>query len=261
MFQFNLPLLGRPILWYGFFFATGFFLGYWVLIYLLKHLPEKDVKIQVKTIAEKLTFYVIVGMLIGARVADVLFYQDPSLYLRDPLSIVKFWEGGLASHGGAAGILIALWLFSRKYQILSWSRLLDLIVIPAGLVGFFIRLGNFVNQEVLGKVTSLPWAVVFGHPIDHSPSLPRHPVQLYEALYYLTLFFFFFWLFRRRRLKKGQIGGLFLVLVFTFRFAIEFLKEEQSALMGAQSLFDMGQLLSLPLLGVGIYLWVRKKSA
>jgi len=257
MFQFNLPLLGRPILWYGFLFALGFLIGYWILLYLLKHLPEKQVKTQAKILAEKLTFYVIVGTIVGARLGDVLFYQSPAVYLRDPLSIIKVWEGGLASHGGAAGILIALWLFSRKYTMLPWSRWLDLVVIPTGVVGFFIRFGNFINQEILGKITTVPWAVVFGHPADHSLPAPRHPVQLYEALYYLAVFGLLFWLFQKKKFRNGQIGGLFLILVFAFRFAIEFFKEEQSTLMGVHSLFDMGQLLSLPFFALGLYLWFR----
>lgn len=259
MFQFNLPFLGRPILWYGFLFALGFFIGYWILLYLLKHLPQNAVKTQAKIVAEKLTFYVIIGTIVGARLGDVLFYQSPAVYLSDPLSIIKVWEGGLASHGGAAGILTALWLFSRKYTMLPWSRWLDLVIIPTGVVGFFIRVGNFINQEILGTITTASWAVVFGHPADHSLPSPRHPVQLYEAFYYLALFFLLFWCFQKKKLRDGQISGLFLILVFAFRFVIEFFKEEQSALMGTHFLCDMGQLLSLPFIVLGLYLWFRKK--
>lgn len=258
MFHFNLPLLGRPILWYGFCFATGFLIGYWVFVYLLRHVREKEVKIQAKTLAEKMTFYVIVGTVVGARLGDVFFYQSPSTYLHDPFSIFKVWTGGLASHGGALGILIALWLFSRRYPVLSWSRWLDLVVVPAGIVGFFIRIGNFINQEVLGKITDVPWAVVFGHAADGSLPAPRHPVQLYEALFYLTVFGLLFWLFHKKELREGRLAGLFLVLVFSFRFFIEFFKEEQSVLLSGSHLFDMGQLLSLPFLVLGLYLLFRK---
>jgi prolipoprotein diacylglyceryl transferase len=258
MFHFNLPLLGRPILWYGFFFAAGFLLAYWIFLYMLKHVPEKEVKTQAKMLAEKLTFYAIVGTIVGARLVDVFFYQSPSSYLYDPLSIIKVWTGGLASHGGALGILIALWIFAKRYPLLSWSRWLDLVVIPAGLVGFFIRIGNFVNQEVLGTVTNVPWAVVFGHPADGSLPLPRHPVQLYEALFYLAVFGLLLFLFHKTRPRDGRFAGLFLTLVFLFRFFIEFFKEEQSRLITGHAVFDMGQLLSVPLLALGVYLLARK---
>ena len=258
MFQFKLPLLDRPILWYGFLFATGFLIGYWVFVYLLKHVPEKDVKIQAKTLTEKLTFYVIVGTIVGARLGDVFFYHSPTTYLRDPLSVLKVWTGGLASHGGALGILVALWIFSRRYPLLSWSRWLDLVVVPTGLVGFFIRIGNFMNQEILGTVTNVPWAIVFGHVADGSFPVPRHPVQLYEALFYLLIFGLFLGLFHLRRFRSGRIAGLFLMLVFAFRFAIEYLKEEQSHLLTPDAFLDMGQLLSLPFLALGAYLLTRK---
>lgn len=229
-----------------------------MFIELLKHAAEKKVKTQAKFLAEKLSLYVMLGTIIGARVGEILFYQSPSVYLRSPLYIFKVWEGGLASHGGAIGILVALWLFARNYRMLSWLQWLDLLVIPAGLVGFFIRIGNFINQEILGKVTTVPWAVTFGHPADGSLPTPRHPVQLYEALFYLSVFGFLLWIGRTKKLRTGQMSGLFLVLVFLFRFFIEFWKMEQSTLLASHACLDMGQLLSVPFLSLGLYLLFRK---
>lgn len=210
-----------------------------------------------KDIAEKLTAYVVIGTILGARVGDVLFYHSWADIAQDPLIFIKFWEGGLASHGGAAGIMIALVIFQRKYKVFSWIKLLDILAVPAGLVGCFIRLGNFINQEVLGKLTDVPWAVVFGHPADHSLPAPRHPVQIYEALFYLLVFLLLFFL--RKEKKEGYLSGLFFVLVFGFRFAVEFLKEEQSALMGSHPFLDMGQLLSVPFIIFGLFLLLRKQ--
>ncbi len=255
IFHFNLPLLGRPLLWYGFFFAVGFLLGYWVLLKVLRE--DEGLRSKAKFLAEKLTFYVVVGTVIGARIGDVLFYHRWAEFIRDPLVVIKFWEGGLASHGGVIGIMVAVILFQRKYRLFSWVRLLDLLAVPSGLVGCFIRLGNFINQEILGKETHVPWAVVFGHPANQSMPAPRHPVQLYEAAFYLLVFFLIFFL--RKEKKEGYLSGLFFVLVFGFRFAVEFLKEEQSTFMGAHPMLDMGQILSLPFILFGLFLLLRKK--
>jgi len=256
MFHWNIPLLGRPILWYGFLFAVGFLIGYKILLSLLRHYSRKEVKQNAKFFAEKLTLYVVLGTVIGARLGDVLFYQSWHQILRDPFSVIKFWEGGLASHGGAVGILIALGLFSRRYH-LNWKEVLDWVAIPTGVAGFFIRIGNFVNQEILGTKTSVPWGVVFGHPADGSIPAPRHPVQLYEAFFYLAVFFLLYFWARPKKWPPGKIGGLFITLVFLFRFCIEFFKEEQSAWFSGS--IDMGQLLSLPLIGLGLFLLARKK--
>lgn len=258
MFHFNLPLLNRPILWYGFFFALGFFLAYLVLLSLIKRLPELSKS--AKMIAEKMTFYTILGAVIGARLGDLLFYQSFSDIVHDPLIIIKVWEGGLASHGGAAGILLALYILSLKlrkeFPKLTFLALLDLAVIPTGLAAAFIRLGNFFNQEILGKATQIPWAVVFGHPADGSYPTPRHPVQLYEAFFYLITFTTLYLLWNSGKIRsKGKASGLFLILIFTFRFFVEFLKEEQSVHV---SLLNMGQWLSLPFIGLGFFLFFRK---
>jgi prolipoprotein diacylglyceryl transferase len=265
MFDFNIPFLNRPLLWYGFLFAMGFFVGYLVLIYLLKRYflskgesCKANLKQKTTNTAEKLTFYVILGAVIGSRLGDVLFYQSWSEIARNPLSIFAVWQGGLSSHGGALGILVALWIFSKRCKIPFWTAV-DFTVIPTAIAAVFIRVGNFFNQEVLGTETTLPWGIIFLHPADFGPIVPRHPAQLYEALWYLIVFGILLLYWHRHAPFKpvGKLTGLFLVLVFGFRFLIEFLKVEQSVYLTPSSMFTMGQLLSLPLICLGGWLLFR----
>jgi len=264
MFAFDLPLLHRPILWYGFFFALGFFVGYLVLTSLLRRYFNKDDQCNKKAskTAEQLLLYVLIGAVIGARLGDVLFYQSFAQLMRDPLSIIAVWEGGLASHGGAAGILIALYLYSKRQKIPFW-RAVDFTVIPTALAAVFIRLGNFFNQEILGTPTTLPWGILFLHPADGGAVVPRHPAQLYEALGYLCVFAILLRHFRRHPpfLSAGKLTGLFLILLFGVRFCIEFIKVEQSVHLSSQTaLLTMGQMLSIPFILLGCYLCFRRQS-
>jgi phosphatidylglycerol:prolipoprotein diacylglycerol transferase len=263
MFNFNLPILNRPILWYGFFFALGFFAGYLLLTYLLRryfhYLGKDHIKQRAAKMAEQLTLYVVIGALAGARLGDVLFYQNWAQIARDPFSIIAFWEGGLASHGGAVGILIALWLFSKKTKTPFWTAV-DFTVIPTAAAAIFIRIGNFFNQEILGVPTSLPWGVLFLHPADGGPIVPRHPAQLYEAIAYAMVLaaLLFYWRCHPPFAKRGRLTGLFLVLVFSLRFLIEFLKMEQSAHLSCSGCLTMGQYLSIPFILLGIWLLSKK---
>ncbi len=222
-------------------------------------------KLRAKTFAEKLSLYVMVGAVVGARLGDVFFYQNWKFYLTNPLSIVKTWEGGLASHGGVIGILLALTLFYQRIKnqekAMKWIDLLDFCVIPTAFTAGFIRIGNFMNQEILGTVTSLPWGVIFGHPVDGQAGVIRHPVQIYESLFYFTVGITLFVLWKKKTwfLERGKLSGVFLVAVFGFRFFIEFIKEEQSVWLSTNNLLDMGQFLSIPCFLLGCYLLFRKK--
>lgn len=259
---FTLPFLHWPILWYGILFAFGFAIGFPLFVDVLTRYLGKDQKPKAAAIADRLTIYIVIATIVGARLGHFLFYERPANYFRDPLEIIRIWEGGLASHGAAVAIILALILFSYRLRVpqLTWIRLLDFISIPAALAGCCIRVGNFINQEILGTPTHLPWAVVFGHPADRSLPLPRHPVQIYEALFYLAVFFLLWRLsFKASFLQvQGRLIGLFLILVFGFRFLIEFLKEEQSHLLLSSSL-TMGQMLSIPAILVGLVFYLRSR--
>lgn len=264
----NIPFLERPILWYGFFFALGFLLAYVVFQALLKDFMHhyRIRRKEISKIGEKLSFYVVFGGILGARLGDVLFYQSPLIYQGNLLGIFKFWEGGLSSHGGVIGILISLWVFcirhQKKYPMLTWSALLDLLCIPALLAGGFIRIGNFFNQEIIGKATSVPWAVIFGNPADGGAIGPRHPAQLYESLFYFALFGVLWYLRRTvpKMYRLGKTSGLFFITTFSFRFFIEFFKSPQSVLIHEGFIFDMGQILSIPMILVGLILFFRDQS-
>lgn len=265
MFPWDVPILGRPILWYGVLFALGFFLGYLVLCSLLKKLINS--RKVANQIAEQFLLFIGLGAILGARLGDVFFYQDTQHWLAHPQEIFYIWEGGLASHGGAAGIAVAIMLLARhlrkKFKIpFTFLTVLDFTVIPAALTSGCIRIGNLINQEILGKATDLPWGVIFLHPADGGPIIPRHPVQLYESLTYFVIFFVLLWLFKTKTYfqTEGKISGLFFILIFGFRFFLEFFKEEQSVLIGPHFPLTMGQLLSVPFFLWGIYLLWRRKS-
>ena len=214
-----------------------------------------------------LLFYLIAGTIVGARLGQVFFYEF-AYFRHHPLEIIlpfRFsdkgveWTGyqGLASHGGAIGILIAIALYCRKYHH-RFLKILDKVVIAVALAGFFIRIGNLFNSEIIGKPTDVPWAVVF-QKLD---LLPRHPSQVYEAIAYLIAFVILltFYRWKGARLKEGFIFGLFLVLVFSARFFIEFSKEAQETFEKGLPI-NMGQILSLPFIVIGIYFLFRRKKA
>jgi phosphatidylglycerol:prolipoprotein diacylglycerol transferase len=238
--------------WYGLLFASGFFFGYLIFVQFFK---KEGLSLD---LLDKLTIYMALGTVIGARLGHCLFYE-PHYYLSNPVEILKIWRGGLASHGAAIGILLALWLFVRKYKK-SFIWLLDRIVVVVALGGTFIRLGNLMNSEIYGVETSLPWGFVF---IRNLEVVPKHPTQIYEALTYFLVFLLLLWLYFRAngKPKPGFLFGLFLILVFGMRFLIEFIKEDQVEFEAGMSL-NMGQWLSIPfaLLGAGILVWSLRRA-
>lgn len=261
-----ITVFGIPIKYYGLLFASGLIIA----IYMLGWLFKKE-SIPLENL-EKLTIYSIIGIIAGARLGHCLFYE-PSYYLSHPLEMIlpvsfppeggiKFvGYQGLASHGGVLGLLIGLFFYSRKTKH-SMISILDLIAVVVGVGLGFIRLGNFMNSEIIGMPTTKPWGVIF----ERVDNLPRHPTQLYEAISYFIILTIMMILYikLRHKLKNGILFGLAAVLFFIVRFIIEFLKEDQVEFEEGMT-FNMGQLLSLPyiLIGIGFIVygyWKNRKT-
>ncbi len=248
---FVIPGVNIPLTWYGVIFALGFFLGFQIFVHLSKNKLSK-------VAAESLMVYAMVGTVIGARLGHLLFYEKWSFFLHDPLVIFRTWEGGLASHGGILGVFIGGVLFYLKHKKeISFLALVDILCIPTMFVCSLIRIGNFFNQEICGKVTDVPWAVVFLHPADVTLLLPRHPVQLYESAFYFFVFLSALFFHKKfgDRWQEGRIVGYCFLVSFTFRFFIEGLKDELSHLLEGDHLLLMGQYLSLPMIALGALLF------
>ncbi len=230
--------------WYGLLFVGSFFLGLMILTWIYKR-EGKDTEG-----LDNILIYILIGTVIGARLVHCFAYA-PEYYLANPLEILKVWEGGLASHGGGAGTIIALYIFAKKYNQSFWW-LLSRVMIPTALVGTFIRLGNLFNSEILGFPTDKPWAIVF----ERIDMLPRHPVQIYEALAYLTLFFILLIIYRTVSTSFATkiIPGIFFTYMFTARFLLEYTKIPQAD-YSTNLAFNTGQLLSIPVIILGI-LWI-----
>ena len=230
--------------WYGLMFVASFALGWYIFRKMIER-EGKPIKLY-----ENILMPVFIATFLGARFGHFLFYE-PSKFFNNPLDILLPPYSGLASHGAAIGILIGLYYYSRKNKVpYLWT--LDRIVITIALSGFFIRTGNLMNSEVYGHETSLPWGFIF---VRMHETAPKHPTQIYEALSYLTIFIILYLIYLRKKppFRDGVIFSLFLILIFSARFFIEFLKEPQEAFEEGMTL-DMGQLLSLPLIAAGIIL-------
>jgi len=281
--------------WYGLFFMSGFVVGTFVLthIYRSERVSPRWVDV--------ITIYMLVGTIVGARMGHVLFYEPEIITEKGILEVFKVWHGGLASHGATIGILLACWLFARKNKF-DYLWVLDRIVIVVGIGGALIRTGNFMNSEIVGHPSTAPWAVVFPRDAEHllpatnplpagavlvqrqtepdgsvvmrpAPAgtpvtpgglmaVPRHPTQLYEALYCVLLvsLLYYLWNRTRERTPRGLLFGLFVVLLFTQRFLGEFLKEAQVDFEKGH-LLNQGQLLSIPMVLIGIWvLWRAGKD-
>jgi phosphatidylglycerol---prolipoprotein diacylglyceryl transferase len=240
------------IRYYGVLWALSFLLGYLIFERFVKKegLPEGYL--------DSLTMYMVIGTIVGARLGHCLFYE-PAYYLSNPLEILKVWQGGLASHGAAVGIIVSLYLFSKKTKR-PIVYILDRIVITVALAGVLIRLGNLFNHEIYGNPTTQPWAFKFitnlyswqkgAEPIY---SLPSHPTQIYEALSYLVgyLVLHLTYIKTDAKPKPGLLFGLFLIFIFGTRFLIEFIKQPQVGFEEGMAL-NMGQWLSIPFIATGL---------
>ena len=257
--------------WYGLMWIIGLALAYFVVKRLYKEQKIKD------ELFDPLFIYCFFGILIGARLGHCLFYQ-PQDFLTSWQGIVEMllpihignngsWWGetfgffptgyaGLASHGGTLGLMIALWLYVRKTKLSIWT-VLDNIAIATGTTACFIRLGNLMNSEIIGKITDVPWAFIF----EKVDGMPRHPGQLYEAIAYALLFFIMWALHKKmpEKIGTGWYFGFCLTYIFTFRFLIEYTKEIQEAFEATLPL-DMGQILSIPFIIIGVYCMIRSKK-
>ncbi len=244
------------IRYYGLLFALGFIIGQRVLVHIFKkegH-PESDV--------DTLTVYMVLSTVIGARVGHYLFYEYPSIKTMGLgpwlLEMITPPYSGLASHGAGIGIFVALFLYARTKTNQSYLWITDRMAITVAIAGFCIRLGNFMNSEILGKPTSMPWGVNFMQNNErfNSPLLPRHPAQMYESLSCLVLFFvmMYIWNKYKSNTPTGLLTGLFMIWVFTLRFFYEFIKENQTIYEEGMKL-NTGQLLSIPAVIFGITVW------
>lgn len=240
--------------WYGMMFAIGFLVGYSIVARMFRHegAPERWLGI--------LLLWVLGATIIGARLGHVFFYEW-AYYSQHPIEIVKVWEGGLASHGGTIGIIIAVFLYSffTTHRSPMWT--FDRLVIPIALVGGLIRLGNLMNSEIFGSTTTLPWGFMFLRSREWHlmyEGVACHPTQIYEALCYFALFALLMWMYWKKNAEErpGLIFGVFLVGIFLPRFLIEFIKNDQVA-FEANMVLNMGQLLSIPFIIAGIVLIVR----
>ncbi len=244
--------------WYGMMFVVGFFIGYKIMERIFRHegVPEKWLGI--------LLIYVVIATIVGARLGHCLFYEW-DYFSKHPVEILYTWNGGLASHGGTIGLMIAVILFSvfttKRNPLWTFDRL----VIPIALVGALIRMGNLMNHEIYGHPTDLPWGFRFVANVnawmagaDPIYTVPSHPTQIYEALCYLALFGLLMWMYWKKNAgeRPGLIFGVFFVWLFTSRFLIEFIKNPQEAFEVGMTL-NMGQWLSLPfiLMGIGLIIY------
>jgi phosphatidylglycerol:prolipoprotein diacylglycerol transferase len=254
------PILYRfgpfAIGYYGLLFGSAVVMTLFFLRYLFR---ARNYNVD---LARDYLIYALVGLLIGARIVEIAFY-NPGFYFSHPIEIVKIWKGGIASHGGTVGAIVGTFLFVRRND-LTFYQVTDLLVIPASLGTLFIRLGNFLNSEIVGRVTDVPWAVVFKRYYNtfQTPAeqmLPRHPTQLYEMVNGLIVFGILFFLFKKKgdELPDGVLFYTFFVAYFSLRFIVEFFKEYQT-LSQSQSFLTMGQYLSIPFILIGVFMLIRR---
>jgi len=230
--------------WYGVFFVGSFFLGLQIMTWIYKRENRDPV------VLDNLLLYIMIGAVIGSRLMHCFAYE-PEFYLSHPLEILKIYKGGLASHGGMMGIILALYIFSKRYKE-NFMWLLSRVAIVGALTASFVRFGNFFNSEILGLPSDMPWAIVFSR-ID---MIPRHPVQLYEAFAYLSLVYILLTIYKRVSpiFATKILAPLFITYMFVVRFLLEYTKTRQADYTTSLP-FSTGQLLSIPLIIIGT-LWL-----
>ncbi len=241
--------------WYGVLFACAFIVGYTITFKMYLHAGRTQEEM------DRLLLYILIATIVGARLGHIIFY-NPEYYLRNLHLVPQIWTGGLASHGAAVGIIIAMYLYAKKTPNMTFYWLADRVVPSVAIAGLFIRIGNFMNSEILGKPTDLPWAVIF----ERAPALtaaeqaiPRHPSMLYESLFYVIVFAVLIYMYKKYKNNppEGSLFATFLVMLFSGRFFIEFTKLAHSE-AEAEWALNMGQWLSIPLVLFGIWLLVKK---
>jgi len=237
--------------WYGLLFVGSFFLGLMLMQWIFKR-EGKD-----PAVLDTLLIYLIIGAVVGSRLMHCFAYE-PDFYLSHPLEILKVWKGGLASHGGLLGSIIAIYIFSKRYHFdVIW--LLSRTAIAGTITAAFVRIGNFFNSEILGLPSDKPWAIIF----ERVDMVPRHPVQLYEALSYLVLFVLMLEVYKRIKpdFATRILPGIFLTFMFTVRFLLEYTKTRQADYTTSLP-FTTGQLLSMPfiILGIGWIIWALRNK-
>ena len=229
--------------WYGILFATGLLLAYYIGEWIFKQ-EGLDTKL-----LDPLFLYIVIGIVIGARAFHVIFY-DPIYFSKHPLEILEVWRGGLASHGGAIGAIVAIYIFSKRKKLDFWF-LVSRAMPSTFILATFIRIGNFFNSEIVGLKSSLAWAVVFKRVDD----IPRHPVVLYEALAYFIIFIIMLIMYKKLPKEKYTYlaPGFGISAAFGIRFLLEYVKTPQAEFANILPL-SMGQILSLPFIAFGLYL-------
>lgn len=261
-------LLGREIRWYGLLWVIGLVVAVIIVqkIFEKENRPEKWF--------DSLFVYMMLGIILGARLGHCLFY-DPAYYLANPLKILAIWEGGLASHGGVLGIIIAVWLYSKRVTKKSMLWTFDRVIVPTGFTAAAIRIGNLMNHEIYGAVTEQPWGFRFIENISAWKqgaaaifTEPSHPTQIYEALIYLLVFaitMYMYWKTNAKQ-KQGLMLGVAMIIIFASRFFIEYIKLVQVSseeAMRQNTGLILGQWLSIPFVVWGVWLvWnaLRKKN-
>lgn len=254
------PVLFRigpiQIRWYGLMYALSFVLSYFIISRQKRasHLGFHGERLQ------EFLFYSFIGLLVGARLGYVIFYQYPNFtdFLRNPLEIIAVWHGGMSFHGGLAGCVLAGIFFCRSRKLPFWE-VADLVIVAAPVGLFLGRVGNFINGELYGRITDVPWAMIF----PGAGPMPRHPSQLYEAGLEGIVLFLILWNLKDRPMFPGALICVFLLGYGSFRFFVEFFREPDPQLGILMSIFSMGQLLSIVtvLFGLLLFVYLRRKKS